>query len=152
MNMPVSQDAMDFLNTIVGQPLLYALKCQDTELYDFGFGSMVETVDWKGRPKQVATHTVHALCRFKVIWRKKRRVSKFYEDTPCEKFRTKIQPLIGLTVKRIALSEKNDFWLDFGDSWMVFATYENGRESWRFFATTEDSPHFVVADTWIDFS
>ena len=152
MDIPVSQDAISFLNSIVGHSVLYAHKSPDTELYDFGFGNFVEIVDWKGRRRQVASLTVHALCRFRVISRKEHRVSNFYEDTPTQKFDSKIQPLIGQKVKRIALSEKNDFWLDFGDYWMVFVTHENGKESWRFFATAEDTPHFVAADSWIDFS
>ena len=36
------QEAEKFLRPLVGQPLRYALKSPDTELYDFGFGKPVE--------------------------------------------------------------------------------------------------------------
>ena len=146
------QNAIAFLQTLIGQPLLYALKSPDTELYDFGFGELVEVVNRHGIPRKIGAHTVHALCRFQVIWKTgERRVDKYYEDTPCETFRAEIQPLLGLQVKRVALSDKNDLWLDFGDYWVVFATFENGEESWRFFTSDIALPHLVASNAWLSF-
>ena len=147
------QDAVDFLLSLTGKPLLYAIKSPDTDLYDFGFGELIEVVNRHGMRKKIGTHTLHAICRFKVIRKAgERRITKYYEDTSCEKFRTEIQPLVGLKVKQVAVSNKNDLWLDFGDYWIVFATFENREESWRFFTSEIDAPHLVASDSWLQFS
>lgn len=149
----VKQNAIKFLNSLNGMPLLYALKSPDTELYDFGFGELVETVNRCGRQKKIATYTLHVLCRFKVIARgPEHKVDKYYEDTPSEMFHSEINRLLGLKVRRVALSDKNDLWLDFGDYWIVFVTFEDGEESWRLFTINDDLPHLVASNSWLDFS
>ena len=153
METSIRQDAVDFLQSLTGQPLLYALKSPDTDLYDFGFGKLVEVVNRHGIQKKIGTHILHATCRFKVIWKNgEQRVDKFYEDTSCEKFHSEVKRLVGLKVRRIAVSEKNDLWLDFSDYWVVFATFENGEESWRFFTFDMEAPHLVASDSWLQFS
>jgi hypothetical protein len=153
METSIRQDAVDFLHSLTEQPLLYAIKSPDTDLYDFGFGELVEVVSRRGSKRKIGTHILHAICRFKVIWKNgEHRVDKYYEDTSFEKFHAEIQHLFGLKVKRVALSDKNDLWLDFGDYWIVFATYENGEESWRFFTSNVDVPHLVASDSWLYFS
>ena len=146
-------DALEFLRTLVNLSLCYGLKSPDTDLYDFGFGNMVNIMNPYGGGKEVCTHILHVICRFKVIWKNgERRVDKYYEYTPCEKFHSEVQRLLGMKVRRVALSDKNDLWLDFGDYWVVFATFENGEESWRFFTSDIDGPHLVVSDSWLHFS
>lgn len=146
-------DALEFLRTLVDQPLCYGLKSPDTDLYDFGFGNMINVINPYGGEKEVCTHILHVTCRFKVIWKNgERRVDKYYEDTPCEKFHSEVNRLVGLKVSRVALSDKNDLWLDFGDYWVVFATFENGEESWRFFSSNIGGPHLVASDSWLQFS
>lgn len=153
MDISVRMDALDFLNTLIGQPLLYVLKSPDTELYDLGFGDIVEVVDWCMQQRKISTYIIHALCRFKVIWRNgEHRIDSYYEDTPCEEVYSKINRLVGLKVSRVGLSDKNDLWLDLGDCWVVFATYENGEESWRFFTSDNSIHHLVASDRWLDFS
>lgn len=147
------QKGIEFLNALKGMPLLYALKSPDTELYDFGFGEWKEIVNRCGRPKKIATYTLHALCRFKVIARGfEHKVDKYYEDTPCEMFHSEINRLLGLIIRRVALSDKNDLWLDFGDYWIVFVTFEDDEESWRLFTINNDLPHLVASNSWLDFS
>ena len=73
-------------------------------------------------------------------------------DTPGKQFRAEIQPLLGLAVERVAVSDKNDVWLDFGDYWVVFATFENEEESWRFFASDISAPYLVASNSWLKFS
>ena len=151
MEMSIDKGAIEFLHSLIGLPLHYAIKSPDTELYDFGFGRLVETVGLSGKQKKIGTHTIHALCRFKVISRTGgKTATNYYEDTPSEKFQSEINYLIGLTVKRVALSDKNDLWLDFGDYWIVFATFENGEESWRFLTLDRNAPHLVASDCWLD--
>ena len=74
---------------------------------------------------------------------------RFYEDTPSEIFQKEVERLIGLCPKRVGLSDKNDLWLDFGDYWVVFATFEDGEESWRLFTPGSAEPHWVVSDSWL---
>ena len=153
MEMSIRAKALNFLHVLIKQPLIYAIKSPDTELYDFGFGQPVEVLNQQGKQKIIGTYTLHALCRFKVICRScEHKVDKYYEDTPCEKFHSEINRLIGLKVRRVELSNKNDLWLDFGNYWVVFATFENGEESWRVFTSNIDIPHLVASDSWLHFS
>ena len=146
-------DAIAFLHTLVDQPLCYGLKSPDMDIYDFGFGKVVEVFDLHGNKKRICTHILHITCRFKIIRKRgQRRVIKFYEDTPCETLHSEIKSLVGLKVRQIALSSKNDLWLDFGDYWVVFATFENREESWRFFTSDITIPHLVASDSRLDFS
>lgn len=145
-------NAQEFLQTLVDQPLCYGIKSPDMDLYDFGFGNMTEAVNPYGGVKN-CTHILHITCRFKMIWKNgEHRVVKYYEDTPCEQFHSEVNRLVGLKVKRVALSDKNDLWLDFGDYWVVFATFENGEESWRLFTSDINSPHLVASDSRLHFS
>lgn len=142
-------DALEFLQTLVDQPLCYGLKSPNMDLYDFGFGNLMTVQE----NEEVCTHVLHVICRFKVIWKNgERRVYKYTEDTPCEKFHSEIKHLIGMKVNRVALSDKNDLWLDFGDYWVVFVTFETGEESWRFFTFNMDDPHLVASNSWLRFS
>lgn len=143
-------EAIEFLNVLVSQPLCYGIKSPDMDLYDFGFGNVVSTTGLKGK---VCAYTLHVTCRFKVIWRNvERRVDVYNEDTPCKRFHSEVSRLVGLKVRRIALSDKNDLWLDFGDCWIVFATFEDGEESWRFFTYNKNEPHLVASDSQLCFS
>lgn len=144
------QEAEEFLRPLVGQPLRYALKSPDTELYDFGFGKPVE-VTRLGIRRRIGTYSIHALCRFKILWENSERGAEEYrENTPSEEFSMKIRHLIGREIMELGLSEKNDLWLDLGDCRIVWTTYENGEESWRFLAADTNVPHLVASNSWIE--
>lgn len=146
------EQALRYLENLVGQPLRYGIKLYDTELYDFGFGEMVETTDLWKKKRSVNLHNLHILCDFKVIYRTENRGHKIYcGDTDKKEFESDIQDIIGLTVKRVALSDKNDLWLDFKDYWIAFVTHEDAEESWRYFIMGKENPHLVVADSWKEF-
>ena len=137
-----------FLDSIIGQKLAYAIKSPDTELYDFGFGEERETEDKRMLPPYI----LHVLCRFKIIHKDgSRKVNVCHEDTTPETFNKKIEPLLGLSVKRVGLSDKNDLWLDFGAYWVVFATFEEDDEAWRFFISGSDEPHLVATSNVLEF-
>ena len=153
MDNTIRYEALEFLHVLAGQPMCYALKSPDTELYEFGFGELTERENRKGKRKKIGTYTLHILCRFKVIWRNDgQRVDEYYEDTSCQQFHSDIKYLLGSKVRQIALSDKNDLWLDFGDHWIVFATFENREESWRFFSSNINLPHLVVSNSWLYFA
>ena len=153
MDSYISGSAISFLQTLNNQQLCYGMKSPDTDLYDFGFGEFVEFVSRDRNTRELCTSVLHVTCRFKVIWRnKKRRILRFYEDTSHIKFHSEIQHLIGLRIQRVALSSKNDLWLDLGDCWIVFATFENGEESWRLFTLKEESPHLIASNSALVFS
>ena len=144
------QEAEEFLRPLVGQPLRYALKSPDTELYDFGFGKPVE-VTRLGIRRRIGTYSIHALCRFKVLWENSERGAEEYcENTPSEEFSMNIRHLIGREIMKLGLSEKNDLWLDMGDCRIVWTTVENGEESWRFLAADTNVPHLVVSNSWME--
>ena len=147
--MEANKLAIDLLNKMVNQPLAYAIKSPDTELYDFGFGEERETDDKRMLPPYI----LHVLCRFKIIPKDgSRKVQICHEDTTPSVFNKKIEPLIGLSVKRVGLSDKNDLWLDFGAYWVVFATFEEDNdEAWRFFISGSDEPHLVATSSVLEF-
>ena len=98
------QEAEEFLRPLVGQPLRYALKSPDTELYDFGFGKPVE-VTRLGIRRRIGTYSIHALCRFKILWENSERGAEEYcENTPSEDFSIKISHLIGREIMELGLS------------------------------------------------
>lgn len=141
---------LEYLTRLEGQILRYGIKSPDTELYDFGFGN---AIDDSGAVVDGCTHYLHVLCRFKVIWNNgEKRTDIYDEDTSSHIFKAEVKHLIGRKVRRIALSDKNDLWLDFGDFHMVFATFENGEESWRFFSRDRTLPHLIASDVWLEFS
>lgn len=145
------EEAQKKLEKLLGLPLEYAGKSPDTELYLFEFGN-VPINDNISRPAQKRfIFALHVLCRFKVIWRNgKKATDTYYEDTSSERFASAANQLIGKTIARIGLSDKNDLWLDFGDYWMVFATFETGEESWRILSSDREKPHLVASDSWIE--
>lgn len=146
------KQASQYLEKLIGQPLQYGLKSHDMDLYDFGFGETTKVTNFWGKTRNVNLHNLHAQCSFKIIHRTGNKHSKiYYGDTEKEEFETDIKDLIWLCVKRIALSDKNDLWLDFEDYWVVFATSEDSKESWRYFIMGEENPHLVVADSWQEF-
>ena len=99
------ESAILYLQTLINQPLCYGIKSPDTDLYDFGFGELVEVMGWCGKRKS-CTQVLHVMCRFKVIWKKeKNRIDEYHEDTNSEKFHVDIMRLVGMAVRRIGLSD-----------------------------------------------
>lgn len=143
------EEAQKRLDKLVELPLEYAGKWLNTELYFFEFGN-VPIEDASKPPQKSFIFALHVLCRFRVIWRNGRKATDTYhEDTPKEQFEFEAKRLTGKVLKHIALSDKNDLWLDFGDFWMVFAAYETGEESWRILSSDKKEPHLVASDAWL---
>lgn len=136
------------LREMIGCQLCYGIKSPDTELYDFGFGCFHSDQNVK---EERFPFVLHVLCPFKVIKRSVRKYVKYYDSTTSyEQFSEDVQPLCGLKIKRIALGEENDLWIDYGEYWMVFLTYQDGEESWRLFTPYSDLPHWVASDISIE--
>ena len=148
MGQNATEKALLFLQSLVNKPLHYGIKSPDLDLYDFGFGDNAFCASING--KAVCPYVLHVTCRFKIMPQsEKANPLFFYEDTSSQEFHTVINKLIGLDVKRVSLSTKNDLWLDFDDYWIVFVTTENGEESWRFFLQDADTPHLVASNSWL---
>lgn len=148
----VDDDVIEFVKKLIGKPLKYGLKSPDTELYDFGFGDEMKIINYFGNEELVNEFVLHAICRFKIIWGNGvTRTDEYFEDTNCEKLQQDIQPVIGLAVKNVSLRAKNDLQLDFGPCRMVFATNNDGEESWRFFTMHDGSPHVVASSLSLQF-
>ena len=80
----------------------------------------------------------------------KQSVNCFYENTSSELFCDAIEDSIGMEIIRIALSSKNDLWIDLGDCRIVFVTFEDNEESWRLFSSNEEQ-HLVASSESILF-
>lgn len=143
-------DACQEISQLIGKDLQYGILHEPFGLYDFGFGHFVETDLNKGTARKLCEHTLHASCRFKIVQKAGRpKVNRYDENTTQEQFLLGVQELLGLKVKRVALSNKNDLWIDLEKYWMVFATFENNQESWRFFTPDGKSAHMVVANSYV---
>lgn len=152
MKSPNIQETFAYLTNLVGKPLIYAIKSPDTELYDFGFGEIVESLSPRGRKRKTASHVIHVLCNFKVIHRTtERHVYRYYNDTPKDQFESDIKSVLGRTVVQVAISDKNDLLLDLGSHRIIFVTNEDSIESWRYFIIDKNAPHLVASDVWIEF-
>lgn len=64
MEESIREEALTFLNRLVGAPLRYAWKSCDTELYEFAFGALHDKINRRGEHRKVGTHLLHLLCRF----------------------------------------------------------------------------------------
>lgn len=144
--------ALNFLKNVIGKPMKYAYKLSDIALYDFGFGEEQEVVIYGDVRRILPEYILHAVCRWGIIWKSNpaENVDTYDEDTPEDEFCNRMEKFLGRCVKRVAIRDNNDLWLDFGDCWMVFATFEDGEESWRFFTPEEKNGiHLVASDKWL---
>ena len=143
-----SRSNCDF-QQLISQPLRYGIKSPDCELYDIGFGEWVNYTDHSSKTREVCNYTIHITCRFKIIKKKGDQSTRcYFEDTPSSIFQSDIQNLIGLQVKRVTLSDKNDLWIDLDDYWIVIATFEDDLESWCFL--TYDTANLYLSVSYSD--
>lgn len=143
--------AYERMQAIVGKPLKFGHMLPTIGMFDFGFGDLIDIpTNSIGKTRKVCMYALHAVCGFDVVWKNgQRRVERLYWDSPKELFDDIVKELIGLCVKRITLSDKNDLWIDLRDYWVVFLTFENDEESWRFFTPYSSEAHLVVSNSWI---
>lgn len=132
----------------VGRSLQYAIKSPDLALFDFGFAEAVEQDSAKLESDNKNLLVLHISSALKIIWRNGN-VIEVYGDAEADDFDKCIQPLLGLVVRRCALSNKNDLWLDFGIADLVVVTIEDGEESWRMFLKNDFHEHIIASDLWI---
>lgn len=142
------EHACDYLQALVGKPLGYALKSRDMSFYDLGFGDDVAAYNRIRGHYEICEITLHVASGMKIFWKDGTK-EELLGDAPATITAPLTQKLAGHPIRRIALSEKNDLWLDFGICHMVVVTYEDGEESWRVFGAEEDAKHLVAADSWI---
>ena len=138
-----SEEANGFIRCLVGQQLNYGFKFADMDLYILGFA------DKPVQNRTECAYTIHHTTGMEVYWKDKKKRVVYDWDTPQDVFHTDMQELLGLSIKRVALSDKNDFWLDLGVCYMVICTPEDGEESWRLL-TPNKGPHLVASDLWME--
>ena len=145
-------EAEKYLQALVGLHLSYVRKAYDFDMFEFCFEQkhsvFLQTAPNNTASREKLTLILHAICELKVIWPNKR-TNVYNAETPLKQFYTNINQLLSLSVKRIALSDKNDLWIDLGVCWIVFITFESNEESWRFFTTEKKHPHLVASDLWL---
>lgn len=136
----------EYLNCLVGTPLQYGIKRSDFDLFQLGFGDSISLESWGGQTLQINKYAIHFDSALYLYW-KNRKVDKFYSDTQAEEFDMVLSKLRGKYVERIALSDKNDLWLDLEDCQMVIVTRDDDEESWRFFLPRTNQPHLVASSS-----
>lgn len=136
----------NYLNCIVGMPLQYGIKHSDLDLFQLGFGESISLESWNGQALKINKYAIHFDSALYLYW-KNRKVDKFYSDTQAEEFNVVFSKLLGKHVERIALSDKNDLWLDLGDCRMVIVTRDDDEESWRFFLPRTNQPHLIASSS-----
>ena len=128
-------EASDYLQHLINQPLQYGLKSPDMDLFDIGFGEYINI-------NNVCKYAIHFTYGIKLYWKNGKK-EEFDSMASHIQFNSSIKALVGAKVKRIALSEKNDLWLDMGECHMVIVTEDSAEESWRFFWPSCDRPHLI---------
>lgn len=138
----------EFVSELEGWSIAYGIKSPDMDLYDFGFVKAENAISYDGNVDS-CRYILHAMCRFEIIWQNGTKdVEAYYEDTPADVFREKVKRILGLPIRRPSLSEKNDLWLDLGECWIVFATYEEQEaDSWVLFVRGLKGPFLAATDT-----
>lgn len=136
------EDALTSLSGLVGCCFRYGLKSHDMDLFDLGFGEDVCFLNCLGNTQTACRYTIH-LTRGIILYWKDGCINEFDSATEGHAFSVAVAPLIGAIVRRIALSEKNDLWIDIGLCNMVIVTHEDSYESWRFFSPGTSSPHLI---------
>ncbi len=140
-----------YLQSLIGLKLCYGIKSEGCELYDLGFFVYEEQLPLSKKDWPATAYALHAFCDLKIIGRKKPcSVTICDATTSPKKFSQIISGIIGKTVDRVALSEKNDLWLDLGDDWIVLVTSEDDLESWRLFIPYSGLPHLVASNARLD--
>ena len=134
--------ALTTLLKLVGCCFRYGLKSHNMDLYDLGFGEDVHFLNCLGNTQTACKHTLHFTCGIKLFW-KDGRINEFGPTTESPMFSVAVEPLIGTVVRRIALSDKNDLWIDLDSCKMVIVTYEDSHESWRYFSPGTGSSHLI---------
>lgn len=143
--------AITYLQELLEQPLSYGIKSINSELFVFRFGPSLDALQ-ENTTSQICTYNLHVMCGIKIVSKiEKKTIKEYSGNSSYEVFSRDIIQLIGLTVKRVALSEKNDIWIDFGEYWVIIVTNEDDDESWRFFSSDDNRRHLVASDSWIDY-
>lgn len=133
------------INSLVGQQLRYSIKSPDMDLFDLGFGQAITFVNANNVQQEACQHTIHLVCGLFIFWKNGRK-EEFHGNSLASVFNNNTQPLIGETVRRVALSDKNDLWLDLGQCHIVIVTLDDGEESWRLFTPGANTPHLIATN------
>ncbi len=139
-----SIDMMVHIKKLIGTQLQYGIKSVDSDLYQLGFGEIVAQEVWNGSLLEINKYAIHFTSALLVYW-KDGNTNEFYADTSPKEFDFAILQMIGCQVSRIALSDKNDLWIDLGICSIVIVTYDDAEESWRLFQPRTNNPHLIAS-------
>ena len=105
--------ARGILQKLVGKPICYGIKSANMEFFDIGVGNCDIIKISDSKTQFLSSYAIHASCCIKISDRENANKAVTYSgESLCEDFHNEMKNLIGLTVKRISLSEKNDLWID----------------------------------------
>ena len=147
-----TEKANKAIQRLIAQPIKYGIKSPDTGLFDLGFGEelMHIDIDNANLSSPYCVHTIHFLGGIRCFW-KNGKCEEFSAETSHIDFQKSMQRLYNLFVQRVALSEKMDLWLDFGQCQVVIITNEDGEESWRLFSPWSNEPHLIATNLYMYF-
>lgn len=140
------QNIENNLSCIVGSPLQYGIKSSDLDLFQLGFGESISLEYWKNQSLEINKYAIHFDSALYVYW-ENGKVDKLYSNVQEAEFNMVISKLVGKLVKRVALSTKNDLWIDLDDCKIVVVTRDDEEESWRFFLPRTHYPHLIATST-----
>ncbi len=146
--MKLSQnESYPYLSVIIGTTLNYGTKSPDFSLYNLGFGTEIMREDYKGNLCAFSEYSIHCVEGI-VLYSNHKRQEYGYEDLQFT-FESAISPFVGLVVRKITLSDKNDLWIDMGKCQLVIVTSEDNEESWRFLSSAHGY-HIISSNKWIE--
>ena len=144
-----TQNIESYLRSIVGSPLQYGIKHSDLNLFQLGFGDCVSFEHWKGQTLEINRYAIHFDSAIHLYW-KDGEVDRFEPNAEENMFSSVISKLMGRYVERVALSDKNDLWIDLGICRIVVVTRDDDMESWRFFQPRTSHPHLIASSTTLE--
>lgn len=147
----VYEQAMEYLQLLVGQKLDHGFKASDFDLFDLGFGKLVGVTNCKGKKRIVNYFVLHVMCGLRLIHKSDpARSIDFSIDTLREDFDVYVEKLKGAEVKRVRIRRSNDLWIDLGEYWMIAKPFLDDEESWCYFTFEEDSPYLAASSQWLE--
>lgn len=168
--MNIKQEVETRLNDILGMPLTRTGR--SANLVWFGFGKIIDVVDFHGNKGKAAQYSLNIQCCWRVVkdekilvasgdmyvaganWREE----EFYWDTKgmnlCD---DGLKKLISTTnkslfVQSIQADNLGGLHICFSDNYTleIFADYSYTEEYWRFFNRESKSPHLVITNEGIE--
>ena len=138
----------EYLLSLKGAVLEYALKSRDMNLFDIGFVKEDERTAGDDCAICAQSFAIHVSCALSIIENNEKTV--YYGDCDKKQFEKHGATMFGSCVHDVSLGEFNMLVVRLDNCSIEIVPADDGEESWRFFRAGTNAPHLVATDEWID--